>query len=100
MRHNLKIESRWLAPVRTGEKKAEIRNADRDFSVGDELLLYTPDQAEAELVRVTHILPLSEVPGHDAHAALVSLSVELMASYSGGEVVGELAKGDYGHPVL
>lgn len=100
MRHNLKIDRRWLALVRTGEKKAEIRRADRDFSVGDELLLYTPDRLEAELVRVTHILSLGDVPGLEGGDAFVSLSVQEVGSYSGSAVERELEGGDLGRSAL
>ena len=75
MRHNLKIEPKWLMPVTDGRKKAEIRRADRDFSEGDELLLYTPDKTLGEIVVVTHVLPLVDVPGYDG-GPFVSLSIE------------------------
>ena len=35
VRHNLKIDDKWLTPVASGQKKAEIRRADRDFSDWD-----------------------------------------------------------------
>ena len=35
MRHALKIESKYLARILTGEKLFEIRKNDRDFQVGD-----------------------------------------------------------------
>ena len=94
MRHNLKIERRWLAPVISGHKKAEIRRADRDFSVGDELLLYTPDRNDAE-IGVTHVLPLDEVPGYDG-GPFVSLSIEPLRRLSGEAVLKELEMGSFG----
>lgn len=33
--HDLKIQTRWLDRVLSGEKRAEIRSHDRDFQVGD-----------------------------------------------------------------
>jgi|GEM_PF-3545862 len=95
MRHNLKIERRWLAPVTSGRKKAEIRRADRDFSVGDELLLYTPDRSEAEIAVVTHVLPLDEIPGYDG-GPFVSLSIEPLRRLSGEAVLKELEMGSFG----
>lgn len=35
--HTLKIQSRWLERVVSGEKRAEIREHDRDFQVGDRI---------------------------------------------------------------
>jgi hypothetical protein len=97
MRHNLKIEKNWLDAVATGAKKAEIRNAaDRDFALGDELLLYTPDKTAAELVRVTHVLCLDDIPGFKNDAPFVSLSIERERVVSGPEVDAELELGDYG----
>jgi len=95
MRHNLKIELRWLTPVEDGRKKAEIRRADRQFSEGDELLLYTPDKSVAEIVVVTHVLPLAEVPGYDG-GPFVSLSIEPIRGLSGDAVRKELSKGSFG----
>jgi hypothetical protein len=95
MRHNLKIEHRWLAQVTSGRKKAEIRRADRDYSEGDELLLYTPDKNNAEIVVVTHVLRLDEVPGYDGDP-FVSLSIEPLRRLTGGAVLKELSKGSFG----
>lgn len=38
--HELKIETRWFERVAAGEKRAEIREHDRDYQVGDLLHLY------------------------------------------------------------
>lgn len=95
MRHNLKIERKWLDAVMGGRKKAEIRRADRQFAEGDELLLYTSDREEAELVQVTHVLCLSDVPGYGGEA-FVSLSIQPMQHFQGETVKTELAKGSFG----
>ena len=96
MRHNLKLDARWFAAVEEGRKRAEIRRADRDFQVGDELLLYLRDRSRAVLVEITDILPLQEVPGCDC-TEFVSLSVQVRREVSGAEVVEqELLLGDYG----
>lgn len=39
MKHKLKILPEFFGPVCTGEKSFEIRNNDRDFEVGDTLIL-------------------------------------------------------------
>lgn len=39
MTHELKILPQWFADVLTGKKNFEIRRNDRDFKVGDYLLL-------------------------------------------------------------
>ena len=95
MRHNLKIEHQWLGAVTSGRKKAEIRKADRRFAEGDELLLYTQDHEQAELVLVTHALQLADVPGYDG-GPFVSLSIEPLQHFEGEAVRAELQKGSYG----
>ncbi|MCF1612489.1 DUF3850 domain-containing protein [Serratia marcescens] len=70
-KHNLKIEPEYFAAVVSGEKKAEFRLSDRDFSVGDLICLqeYGPHPefdhlvgftGESVWVRVTHITPLGK----------------------------------------
>lgn len=48
--HRLKLDEKYFAAIHSGAKKAEFRRADRDYRVGDYLLM------EHLLVRVTHIL--------------------------------------------
>ena len=95
MRHNLKIEPLWLSEVTDGRKRAEIRRADRDFSEGDELLLYAPDKSVGELVVITHVLPLTDVPGYDG-GPFVSLSIERRLRLSGHALQQELSLGSFG----
>jgi hypothetical protein len=95
VRHNLKIERKWLDAVASGRKKAEIRRADRSFAEGDELLLYTQDQEEAELVLVTHALRLSDVPGYGGED-FVSLSIQPLRHFEGEAVKTELGEGSFG----
>ncbi len=35
MRHELKIQQKWLVRILTGEKSFEVRLNDRDYQVGD-----------------------------------------------------------------
>ena len=57
--HKLKIDPKWFAAVEARTKTCEVRKNDRDFRVGDILLLqewndgYTNREC---LVRVTHVL--------------------------------------------
>ena len=39
MTHELKIYPKWFADVASGKKNFEVRRYDRDYSVGDELVL-------------------------------------------------------------
>lgn len=94
MRHNLKIDPRWLSSVADGRKKAEIRRADRDFAEGDELLLYVPDRSVGQLCVVTHILPLEEVPGYDG-GPYVSLSIAPRQRLMGDDLQRELSLGNF-----
>lgn len=48
--HRLKLDEKYFAPIHSGAKKAEFRMDDRDYRVGDYLLM------EHLLVQVTHIL--------------------------------------------
>jgi hypothetical protein len=96
VQHNLKIDTKWLAAVEGGQKKAEIRRADREFRVGDELLLYLHDKSRAVSAQVTDILPLSEVPGCMC-VDFVCLSVTVKRVIDGRAVVEqELALGSFG----
>lgn len=67
--HQLKIWTENFHEVKQGRKKAELRKADRDFSLGDFLQLcewngYRYDRVL--LVKVTHILPVAGfIPGGD-----------------------------------
>ena len=59
--HELKIDPKFIDPIWFGEKKCEVRVFDRDYKVGDTLILrgwdensYTGFQVS---VVVTHIIP-------------------------------------------
>ena len=96
VRHNLKLDTKWYDAVRDGRKKAEVRRADRPFTVGDELMLYTHDRSHALLADVTDILMIDEVPGCDCHG-FASISIELRQEFADVESVeGALSVGDFG----
>lgn len=49
MRHELKTDPLLFAAVSINDKRFEIRKDDREFSVGDELLLLETQKARAEV---------------------------------------------------
>lgn len=55
MIHELKIAEHWYDRIATGEKRAEIREHDRDYQVGDTLRL-VPVQGRHN-IRVSHWVP-------------------------------------------
>lgn len=63
--HELRTTAKYLQSVNLQEKKAELRLNDRDFRAGDFLLLRGFDDGkytgEWTYVRVTHVLPVSDV---------------------------------------
>lgn len=62
IRHYLKVWPEFFNPLRTGEKRCEVRKADRNFNVGDRLVLreYDPEAKKytgrGVCVDITHIL--------------------------------------------
>lgn len=96
MQHNLKIDRRWFEAVVGGSKRAEVRRADRDFAVGDELLLYVPHEKEGVLVAITHIVNLPEVDGLDCDEPIAVLSIDSPQRLSGDLLDARLRAGDYG----
>lgn len=64
--HNLKIHRQHFGPVQLGLKTAELRLNDRDFKVGDWLILnewdngYTGQQAARKVVHIADVGDISE----------------------------------------
>lgn len=60
MRHELKIHPQYFKAVESGRKYWEIRKNDRDFKVGDEVLLREWDNTEYSgkeiLAEITYML--------------------------------------------
>jgi ASC-1-like (ASCH) protein len=81
MKHELKIVPLYFKVVASGEKKAEVRRNDRNYQVGDHLILkeWSPEfkiYTGQELnVRVTHILELKDL-GHPADYVVLSIERE------------------------
>lgn len=87
MIHELKIASHWLDRVLSGEKRAEVRKHDRDFQVGDVLVLTETGvepfmvsmnvgrpAARQARVRILHVLPGSQVDGLDDDYCVLSIT--------------------------
>jgi hypothetical protein len=92
--HDLKIRSHWLARVKSGEKRFELRKHDRDYQVGDVLHLtevneygspisYPVDASTPEGpdhghhtfdVRVLHVLDGRQADGIDDDYCLLSIA--------------------------
>lgn len=66
--HNLKIDRRHFGPVKLGLKTAELRLNDRDYKVGDWLILneydngYTGQQVARKVVHVSDVESIA--PGY------------------------------------
>lgn len=75
--HELKINPEHFIPVLDGLKLAELRKNDRDFNVGDKLVLmewngeYTGDACERYIVHIADVG--SYLPGY----VLISMSDEV-----------------------
>jgi len=96
LQHNLKIDRKWFDAVLEGRKKAEIRRADRDFAVGDQLLLYIPGENEGALVTVTHIVRVSDIADLGCTEPIAILSIDEPTRLAGDRLSAQLEAGDYG----
>ena len=73
--HELKIAPQWFKEVDEGRKKAEVRRFDRDYRVGDLLILrewedeYTRRETAVE---ITHILHEWDTSGLKADYCVIS----------------------------
>ncbi|MCG7285392.1 DUF3850 domain-containing protein [Cellulomonas sp. ACRRI] len=94
MIHDLKIRTQWLARVKSGEKRFELRKHDRDYQVGDVLhltevndfgspIFYPESGDESEGpdrghntfdVRVLHVLDGRQADGIDDDYCLLSIA--------------------------
>jgi hypothetical protein len=96
LQHNLKIDRIWFDAVLDERKKAEVRRDDREFSVGDELLLYVPEENDGVLVTVTHVVRTSDVGGLGCTVPIAVLSIEAPTRLRDEALRAQLAVGDYG----
>lgn len=94
MEHKLKCHPKFFLPLKTGDKTLEIRKNDRNFKVGDILILeewdpgFNPKLGKVRgytgnVVRrqVTHVLPLSEVPGMNEPLVLKAMTQEQLEKF-------------------
>lgn len=70
--HYLKIEPRWFDRVATSVKRAEIRKHDRDYQVGDHIVLVAVDDVYALQNRDVKTL-LDPERGYDASTVTVQI---------------------------
>ncbi len=78
--HTIKIYPQWFDRVANGTKRVEIRRADRDYQIGDQLVMREIESTmlcdrytEREVtVDVTHVL--YSVPGLSADYVALSIS--------------------------
>ena len=88
VRHAVRIDVNWFDLIVSGDKTAEVRKHDRDYQVGDALVMYHhPDglmmpndrerSAQAVEAIISHILPASMFPDalHDRYSVLSLVSV-------------------------
>ncbi|MBC1935200.1 DUF3850 domain-containing protein [Listeria grandensis] len=75
--HSLKIFPEFFEAVRSGAKKAEVRDNDRNFKVNDTILLHEYENGiytgEILCVRITYISDYNQPPGQ------VVLSIEVQS---------------------
>ncbi|MFC5676047.1 DUF3850 domain-containing protein [Aeromicrobium endophyticum] len=96
--HFLKTREPWYSRVVDGQKTVEIRTHDRDYQVGDELVLVRTvhelsssaeqilerdnDDTQAVVVEVTHVAPASLIGG--LIGGFCALSIRLVGDYDRG----------------
>lgn len=77
----LKTWPEYFDAVASGAKTFEIRYNDRDYQVGDTLVLHRYDPAKKEYTgesitrNVTYVLPLEDCPGLDVDRGTVALGL-------------------------
>lgn len=91
--HLLKLREEYLYDILSGVKKAELRNNDRNFQVGDLIHFTDVDGYEfvntqlnmplASFWRITNIVDVSEVVPNVHHGDYVMLSIDRISSYTG-----------------
>lgn len=97
MIHELRINPKFFAEVRNGNKRFELRKNDRDFRVGDYLALNEWDgvayTGRTELVQITYMLNPNDVMTCPAGWAV--LSIDPVQEFD-GHLEQEAAKGGAG----
>ena len=91
--HELKIQTPYFDAVITGKKKAELRKNDRDYRVGDMLILNEVDgldyTKQKSYQMVTHILPGGQF-GIDKEYVILSIEPaprDFVRIYYSGETI-------------
>lgn len=65
MVHHLKIWKEFFPSVKSGEKKSEIRKADREYKRGDVLILHEYDRFKKVNTGATYAVWVTHVGGAD-----------------------------------
>jgi hypothetical protein len=92
--HRLKIWPAQFAAIENGFLRTQLRRADRDYRVGDKLLLTEFDPGADKLtgrycgVEVTHILTTADHP-HGLLDDFVLLSIEVCGDSDMGGLLGQ-----------
>lgn len=83
--HELKCVNPFFADVRDGRKTAEVRKLDRDYQVGDAIMLreYEKDKytGHAVLVWITSIV--TDFPGLEKGYAMIAIQRNLIFPFEG-----------------
>lgn len=94
--HFLKTREPWYSRVVDGEKTVEIRTHDRDYQVGDQLVLvrtahelstsaeqileHDNDDTQAVVVEITHVAPATLIGG--LLEGFCALSIRVVGDYN------------------
>ncbi len=77
MTHNLKIRPAYFAAIKSGVKRFEYRDNDRDYNAGDTLRLREYDTGEELSVTVDYILKDTDMPPRIITKGYCIMSVSL-----------------------
>jgi len=67
VKHTIKLSDKYYQRVISGQKTFEIRKNDRDYQVGDTLLMFDPD---------VNLDMYSDMPSNYIHAKIVYMTTE------------------------
>ena len=74
--HYLKIQDKWMERVLSGEKNSELRYNDRDFQVGDLIVLtrISGEVPSTSKFEITHVLTSDACDGLEDGYCILSLA--------------------------
>ncbi|WP_158117244.1 DUF3850 domain-containing protein [Vibrio cincinnatiensis] len=62
--HQLKIKPEYLEAIIRGDKTFEIRKNDRDFKIGDQVMLIETDGTRYLIIRIKYITDYAQQDGY------------------------------------